>query len=32
MSDDILTLPPPRADKRLTYGTDPNQFLDLRLP
>ena len=32
MSDDILTLPPPRADKRLTYGTDANQFLDLRLP
>jgi acetyl esterase/lipase len=32
MSDDILTLPPPRADKRLSYGTDPNQFLDLRLP
>jgi acetyl esterase/lipase len=32
MSDDILTLPPPRADARLTYGSDPNQFLDLRLP
>jgi acetyl esterase/lipase len=32
MSDDILTLPPPRADKRLTYGSDPNQFLELRLP
>ena len=32
MSDDILTLPPPPADMRLAYGTDPNQFGDLRLP
>ena len=32
MSDDILNLPPPPADTRLTYGSDPNQFLDLRLP
>ena len=32
MSDDILTAPPPPADKRLTYGTDQNQFLDLRFP
>jgi acetyl esterase/lipase len=32
MSDDILTLPPPPADARLPYGSDPNQFLDLRLP
>lgn len=32
MSDDILTLTPPPADKRLAYGSDPNQFLDLRLP
>ncbi len=32
MPDDILTLPPPRADARLAYGSDPNQFLDLRLP
>lgn len=32
MSDDILTLPPPPADARITYGADPNQFLDLRLP
>ena len=32
MPDDILTQPPPPADKRLTYGADPNQFLDLRLP
>jgi acetyl esterase/lipase len=31
-SDDILTLPPPAADARLTYGADPNQFGDLRLP
>ena len=30
MSDDILTLPPPPADARLAYGSDPNQFLDLR--
>jgi acetyl esterase/lipase len=32
MSEDILTLPPPPADARLVYGSDPNQFLDLRLP
>jgi acetyl esterase/lipase len=32
MSDDILTAPPPRADARLAYGPDSNQFLDLRLP
>jgi len=32
MSEDILTLPPPAADARLAYGTDPNQFGDLRLP
>jgi acetyl esterase/lipase len=32
MSDDILTLAPPPADARVTYGSDPNQFLDLRLP
>lgn len=31
-SDDILTLPPPAPDARLTYGTDPNQFAELRLP
>jgi acetyl esterase/lipase len=30
--DDILTLPPPPADARVAYGTDPNQFGDLRLP
>ena len=32
MRDDILSVPPPRADARLSYGTDTNQFLDLRLP
>src|SRR5712691_5829738 len=31
-SDDILTAPPPPADSRLRYGTDPNQFGDLRVP
>jgi acetyl esterase/lipase len=31
-SDDILTLPPPPADARIPYGTDPNQFGELRLP
>jgi acetyl esterase/lipase len=31
-SDDILDLPPPKADARVAYGNDPNQFLDLRLP
>ncbi len=32
MSDDILTLKPPRADARLAYGSDTNQFFDLRIP
>ena len=32
MSDDILSRQPPPADKRLAYGSDANQFLDLRLP
>jgi acetyl esterase/lipase len=32
MSDDILSLKPPPADARLSYGPDPNQFFDLRLP
>jgi len=32
MSDEILKLPPPSPDLRLPYGTDPNQFGDLRLP
>lgn len=32
MSDDILTLPAPAPDRRVPYGSDPNQFLDLRWP
>jgi acetyl esterase/lipase len=32
MSEDILSRQPPPADLRLTYGSDPNQFIDLRLP
>ena len=32
MPEDILTVPPPPADARLTYGPDPNQFFDLRIP
>src|ERR1700758_1707885 len=32
MSEDILSRPAPPADLRLPYGTDPNQFIDLRLP
>src|SRR5579864_3163097 len=32
MLDDILTLAPPPADARVAYGSDGNQFLDLRLP
>lgn len=32
MSEEILTLPPPPADSRLAYGSDPSQFGDLRLP
>src|SRR6516165_10315033 len=32
MPDDILSRQPPKADARLAYGSDPNQFLDLRLP
>src|SRR6202049_548209 len=31
-ADDILTLAPPPADSRVAYGSDPNQFADLRLP
>lgn len=31
-SEDILTLAAPRADARVAYGGDGNQFLDLRLP
>jgi acetyl esterase/lipase len=32
MSEEILSLTPPPADHRLRYGTDPNQFGDLRIP
>jgi acetyl esterase/lipase len=32
MPQDILNLQPLPADYRLAYGTDPNQFGDLRLP
>jgi acetyl esterase/lipase len=32
LGDDILTLTPPRADLRVSYGGDANQFVDLRLP
>jgi acetyl esterase/lipase len=31
-ADDILNLPPPKADARVAYGADQNQFIDLRLP
>jgi len=31
-SEDILTLSPPKADARVAYGSDENQFIDLRLP
>jgi acetyl esterase/lipase len=31
-SDDILSIPAPPADARIAYGTDPNQFGDIRLP
>jgi acetyl esterase/lipase len=31
-SEDILKLPPPPADARLSYGTDPNQFGEIRVP
>ena len=32
MSQDILRLPPPKADARVPYGHGPQQFGDLRLP
>jgi len=32
MPDDILSLAPPPADARIAYGSDANQFFDLRLP
>ena len=31
-SEDILDLPPPKADSRVAYGSDANQFADLRVP
>jgi acetyl esterase/lipase len=31
-SEDILNLPAPKADARVAYGRDENQFFDLRLP
>lgn len=30
--EDILALPPPKADERLHYGSDAQQFGDLRIP
>ena len=32
LDDSILTIPPPPATERIAYGSDPNQFGDLRLP
>ncbi len=32
LSDDILGLAEPKADARVGYGSDGNQFVDLRLP
>ncbi len=32
LGDDILDLTPPKADARVAYGGDQNQFADLRLP
>lgn len=32
MSEDFLKTPPPPADKRVAYGSDSNQFVDLRSP
>lgn len=32
MSEAILSLPAPAADRRVAYGTDPDQFFDLRWP
>jgi acetyl esterase/lipase len=31
-AEDILSLPPPPADRRVAYGADPNQFIDVRIP
>jgi acetyl esterase/lipase len=32
LGDDILSLSAPQADARVAYGSDENQFVDLRLP
>ncbi len=32
MSEEILSLVPPDADRRVCYGPDANQFIDLRFP
>lgn len=32
MGDDILDLPAPKADLRIVYGSDANQFAELRMP
>jgi acetyl esterase/lipase len=32
LGDDILSLAAPKADARVAYGGDENQFVDLRLP
>src|SRR6516162_7247187 len=32
MSEDILSRRPPPVDLRVSYGSDLNQFIDLRLP
>ncbi len=31
-SEDILAVLPPKADQRVDYGSDPNQFIELRFP
>ncbi|HEY6972414.1 MAG TPA: alpha/beta hydrolase, partial [Candidatus Angelobacter sp.] len=30
--ESILTRKPPIADRRISYGSDPNQFIDVRVP
>ena len=32
MDESILNKKPPDPDRRLTYGSDPNQFVDVRMP
>ncbi len=31
-AEDILSKPQPHPDERVAYGTDPNQFIEVRLP